>query len=237
MSQYQLPQLPYDFNALEPVISAEIMTLHYDKHHRGYVTNLNKALEQYAEAEKKSDVAAMIALQAAIKFNGGGHVNHSIFWTNLAPKNQGGGTPPTGPLAKAIDTQWGSLDKFIEDFSAKTIAIQGSGWGWLGYNTARKRLENVTCSNQDPLSTMGLVPLLGIDVWEHAYYLQYKNVRPEYVKAIWGIINWKNVADRYSAVADKIEVGNQGVSPWSRPRRSGYSFYLNFMSSCKYSLF
>ncbi len=196
---YQLPPLPYDLNALEPVISAEIMNLHYHKHHNAYVTNLNKALEQYCDAECKRDLPAMIALQSAIKFNGGGHINHSIFWTNLAPQNSGGGTPPNGKLAEQINQQWGSLDKFIEQFSNQTTAIQGSGWGWLGYSKANKRLETVTCDNQDPLIIKGLVPLLGIDVWEHAYYLQYKNVRADYVKAIWNIINWKNVAERFAA--------------------------------------
>lgn len=197
VQQYKLPDLPYDFNALEPVINAEIMNLHYSKHHAGYVTNLNKALEQLAEAEQKNDIAAQIGLQSAIKFNGGGHVNHSIFWTNLAPTSKGGGTPPEGALAKAIDQDFGSLDKFVEQMSAKAVAIQGSGWGWLGYNKPRKHLEIVTCDNQDPLVIKGLIPLLGIDVWEHAYYLQYKNVRADYVKAIWKIINWKNVAERY----------------------------------------
>ncbi len=196
---YQLPPLPYDLNALEPVISAEIMNLHYNKHHQGYVTNLNKALEQYCDAECKGDLQALISLQPAIKFNGGGHINHSIFWTNLAPKNKGGGEPPQGKLSEAINQQWGSLDKFIENFSTKTVAIQGSGWGWLGYCKSSKRLDIVTCSNQDPLT--GLVPLLGIDVWEHAYYLQYKNARADYLKAIWGIINWKNVAERLAAAA------------------------------------
>ena len=196
---FELPQLPYALNALEPVISEEIMSLHYNKHHKTYVTNLNKAMEQYAEAEAKSDLPALVALQQAIRFNGGGHINHSIFWTNLAPKNQGGGTPPQGKLADAINKEFGSLDKFIEQFSAKTVAIQGSGWGWLGFNKAKNRLEIITCDNQDPLSTKGLVPLLGIDVWEHAYYLQYKNVRADYVKEIWSIINWKNVAERYAA--------------------------------------
>lgn len=196
---FELPQLPYALNALEPVISEEIMSLHYNKHHKAYVTNLNKAMEQYAEAEAKSDLPALVALQQAIRFNGGGHINHSIFWTNLAPKSQGGGTPPQGKLAEAINKEFGSLDKFIEQFSAKTVAIQGSGWGWLGFNKAKNRLEIVTCDNQDPLSTKGLVPLLGIDVWEHAYYLQYKNVRADYVKEIWSIINWKNVAERYAA--------------------------------------
>lgn len=201
--QYKLPELPYDFNALEPVISAEIMTLHYTKHHAGYVTNLNKALEQLAEAQQKNDISAQIALQSAIKFNGGGDINHSIFWTNLAPVSKGGGTPPEGPLVKAINTDFGSLEKFVEQLSAKAIAIQGSGWGWLGFNKGNGRLEIATCDNQDPLVTKGLVPLLGIDVWEHAYYLQYKNVRADYVKSIWKIINWKNVAERYVQAGGK----------------------------------
>lgn len=198
VQQYKLPELPYSLDALEPTISADIMNLHYNKHHAAYVANLNKAVEQLTEAEQKGDVAAQIALQSAIKFNGGGHVNHSIFWTNLAPKSSGGGTPPEGELAQAITHAFGSFDKFVEQFSAKAVAIQGSGWAWLGYNKATKHLEIATCDNQDPLSTKGLVPLLGVDVWEHAYYLQYKNVRADYVKAIWGIVNWKNVSERFA---------------------------------------
>lgn len=198
VQQYKLPELPYSLDALEPTISAEIMNLHYNKHHATYVANLNKAIEQLAEAEQKGDVAAQIALQSAIKFNGGGHVNHSIFWTNLAPTNAGGGTSPEGALLDAIKQDFGSLEKFIELFSAKAVAVQGSGWAWLGYNKTSKRLEIATCDNQDPLSTKGLVPLLGIDVWEHAYYLQYKNVRADYVKAIWNVINWKNVSERFA---------------------------------------
>lgn len=194
---YKLPDMPYDFSALEPVISGQIMEIHYTKHHQAYVTNLNAALEKYHEAEAKSDVAQMIALQAAIKFNGGGHINHSIFWTNLAPLSQGGGTPPQGDLARAINTTFGSLEQFIEKFSALTVAIQGSGWGWLGVDKALKRLVITTCANQDPLITQGFTPLLGIDVWEHSYYLQYKNMRAEYVKNIWKIVNWQNVEDRY----------------------------------------
>ena len=195
---YKLPELPYDFSALEPVISAQIMEIHYTKHHQAYVTNLNAALEKYHEAESKSDVAQMVALQAAIKFNGGGDVNHSIFWTNLAPVSKGGGEPPKGDLASALEKTFGSLDQFIEKFSAQTVAIQGSGWGWLGYDKGNKRLTITTCANQDPLSTQGFVPLLGVDVWEHAYYLQYKNVRAEYVKNIWKIVNWKNVMERFN---------------------------------------
>lgn len=196
--KFELPPLPYDFGALEPVISAEIMTLHYTKHHQTYVTNLNKALEQYADAEAKKDLSLMISLQQAIKFNGGGNVNHSIFWTNLAPVKQGGGTPPQGNLGKSIEHTFGSLQQFIDLMSQKAVGIQGSGWAWLGLNKTSKHLEIATCDNQDPLSTKGLVPLLGIDVWEHAYYLQYKNVRADYVKAIWQIINWKNVEERFA---------------------------------------
>ena len=197
MTKYELPQLPYDFSALEPVISGQIMELHYTKHHQTYVNKLNEALEKYHEAEKKKEIAEMIALQSAIKFNGGGHVNHSIFWTNLAPTSKGGGEHPKGELAKAIKENFGSLDKLIEKLSDKSVAIQGSGWGWLGYDKSKSELVITTCSNQDPLSTLGYVPLLGIDVWEHAYYLQYKNVRADYVKNIWKIINWHNVEERF----------------------------------------
>lgn len=196
--KFELPKLPYALEALEPVINAEIMNLHYNKHHNAYVTNLNAALEKFEEAEKKGDIDAQIALQPQIRFNGGGHINHSIFWNNLAPKNAGGGEPPKGELAEMIKKQFGSLDQFIQDFSAQTVAIQGSGWGWLGLNPKKKSLCTSICANQDPLSATGLVPLLGIDVWEHAYYLQYKNVRADYVKAIWQIVNWSNVEERFN---------------------------------------
>lgn len=195
---YKLPDLPYDFSALEPVISAEIMQLHYTKHHQAYVNNLNAALEKYHEAESKGDVAGMIAHQQAIKFNGGGHVNHSIFWTTLAPVGKGGGEAPHGELASAIKGEFGSFETFVEKLSAASVAIQGSGWGWLGLNKASGKLIIASCANQDPLSTLGHEPLFGIDVWEHAYYLQYKNVRADYVKNIWKIVNWKNVEERYS---------------------------------------
>jgi superoxide dismutase, Fe-Mn family len=196
-TSYQLPDLPYDFSALEPVISAEIMELHFTKHHKGYVTNLNAALEKYDEAESKKDMAAMVSLQSAIKFNGGGHINHSIFWTILCPKKEAKGKPH-GDLAHAIDKDFGSFEQFVEKMNSQTTGIQGSGWGWLGVNKSLKRLEIATCANQDPLSTFNLIPLFGIDVWEHAYYLQYKNVRADYVKAIWSILNWKNIEERYA---------------------------------------
>ena len=200
MSTYQLPNLDYDYGELEPVISGDIMRIHHQKHHNAYVTNLNKLLEQYKEAESKQDIATMIKLQSGIKFNGGGHINHSLFWENLAPKNKGGGGEPTGDLLSKIQEQFGSFDQFKAEFSAKTVAIQGSGWGWLAWNPNDHRLEIVTCSNQDPVSALGKIPLLGVDVWEHAYYLQYKNARPDYVNSIWDVINWKNVEERYSKV-------------------------------------
>ncbi|MCP5491446.1 MAG: superoxide dismutase [Chlamydiales bacterium] len=196
MSQsFKLPDLPYDYSALEPVISAEIMELHHKKHHQGYVTKLNEAMEKYETLESKGDVAGMIALQSAIKFNGGGHVNHSLFWTMLAP--EGSSNLEKGALSQAIDDAFGSFEKFKEKFNTKTAAIQGSGWGWLGYCGETDSLKIATCSNQDPLSTQGLVPIFGVDVWEHAYYLQYKNVRPDYLKNIWRIVNWVDVENRY----------------------------------------
>lgn len=197
MSTIILPELPYEYSSLEPFINGQIMEIHHSKHHAAYVTNFNKAQEQYAEAEHKMDLQKMIALQGAIKFNGGGHVNHDIFWTNLCPPKEY--QLPSGELLAAIEAKWKTLDNFQTTFSATTAAVQGSGWGWLGYNKASGALEIATLANQDPLSTTGLVPLLGIDVWEHAYYLQYKNVRPDYLKAVWNIVNWKNVESRLAA--------------------------------------
>lgn len=198
-SKVVLPDLPYDFGALEPFISADIMKLHHGKHHAAYVNNLNAAMEQYAEAEHKKDVSKMISLQGAIRFNGGGHINHDIFWTNLAPSGGGGGGEPEGELKKYIEKSYGSFEKFKTTFNAQTVAVQGSGWGWLGYDKATDTVRIQTMPNQDPLSMTGLVPLLGIDVWEHAYYLQYRNVRPDYLNQIWNVVNFSNVASRLAA--------------------------------------
>lgn len=196
-SKHTLPDLPYDFNALEPIISAEIMQIHHTKHHATYVNNLNVAEEKLHDAVAKSDVSAIIGMHGALKFNGGGHLNHSIFWQNLCP---GGSGDPEGDLAAAITRDFGSLQAMKDKLSASTVAVQGSGWGWLGYNKAAGKLQIATCANQDPLeATTGLVPLFGIDVWEHAYYLQYKNVRPDYVNAIYKVANWADVAARLAA--------------------------------------
>ncbi|KAI5405245.1 hypothetical protein KIW84_052142, partial [Lathyrus oleraceus] len=196
---FTLPDLAYDYGALEPVISGEIMQIHHQKHHQTYITNYNKALEQLHDAVAKADTSTTVKLQNAIKFNGGGHINHSIFWKNLAPVSEGGGEPPKESLGWAIDTNFGSLEALIQKINAEGAALQGSGWVWLGLDKDLKRLVVETTANQDPLVTKGasLVPLLGIDVWEHAYYLQYKNVRPDYLKNIWKVINWKHASEVY----------------------------------------
>ncbi|KAJ7029628.1 Mn superoxide dismutase, partial [Mycena alexandri] len=195
VSLHTLPDLPYAYNALEPYISEEIMTLHHKKHHQTYVTGLNAAEEAYA---KSTSMKEKIALQAALKFNGGGHINHSLFWRNLAPASEGGGKLENGPLKTAIERDFGSVEEFRKSFNTKTAAIQGSGWGWLGYNSTTKKLEIVTTANQDPLITH--TPIIGIDIWEHAFYLQYKNSKPDYLNAIWNVINFKEAEQRLAAV-------------------------------------
>ncbi|EYU20098.1 hypothetical protein ABFS82_06G059400 [Erythranthe guttata] len=197
LQTFSLPDLAYGYGDLEPAISGEIMQIHHQKHHQAYITNYNKSLEQLDAAISKGDASAVVKLQAAIKFNGGGHVNHSIFWKNLAPISEGGGEPPKSTLAMAIDNNFGSLEALIQKMNAEGAALQGSGWVWLGLDKEFKRLVIATTANQDPLVTVGpnLVPLLGIDVWEHAYYLQYKNVRPDYLKNIWKVINWKYASE------------------------------------------
>ncbi|RCH92515.1 Superoxide dismutase [Mn], mitochondrial [Rhizopus stolonifer] len=191
-----LPELPYEYDALEPYINTEIMKLHHSKHHQTYVNAFNQAEEKLQSAFKANDLSQQLALQNALKFNGGGHINHTLFWQNLAPKGKGGGSLPKGALASAISKEFGSFEDFQKQFNTAAAGVQGSGWAWLGYNKAHKRLEIATTPNQDPL--LHLTPLLGVDVWEHAYYLQYKNVRPDYLKNIWEVINWETVAERFA---------------------------------------
>ncbi|KAF8209521.1 Manganese/iron superoxide dismutase [Mycena galopus ATCC 62051] len=171
------------------------MTLHHTKHHQTYVNALNAAEQSYAKAATPKE---RIALQAALKFNGGGHINHSLFWKNLAPSAQkggNGGVLKDGPLKQAIDKDFGGLDNLKKEFNAATLGIQGSGWGWLGYDVKSRRLEIITTANQDPLLTH--VPLIGVDIWEHAFYLQYLNVKPDYLNAIWHVINFDEAENRY----------------------------------------
>ena len=201
MSNYQLPDLDYDYGDLEPVMTAEMLQIHHDKHHKAYVTNLNEALEKYHEAEKKKDATKMVELQSAIQFNGGGHINHSIFWQILAPINKGGGEiDKSSSIYQAIEKYFTSFENFQETLNAQTTKVQGSGWGWFGYNRLNKSLTIQTMQNHDLLSARGIFPLFCIDVWEHAYYLKYKNLRASFVKDIWKILNWKEIENRYKKI-------------------------------------
>ncbi|TFJ38923.1 superoxide dismutase [Carnobacterium divergens] len=198
---YQLPELPYAYDALTPYIDEETMHLHHDKHHNTYVTNLNAAIEKHPELGSKTIEELMSNLDAipedirtAVRNNGGGHVNHTFFWEILAP-NTGG--VPTGEVKEAIDATFGSFDKFKEEFAAAATTRFGSGWAWLVLDGGK--LSIISTPNQDSPLSEGKTPILGLDVWEHAYYLNYKNVRPEYIKAFWNIVNWDEVAKRYAA--------------------------------------
>ena len=200
MTDYTLPDLPYDYSALAPHISPEIMELHHSKHHQAYVTGANTALEQLAEARESGNLANVNKLEKDLAFNLGGHVNHSIFWTNLSPD---GGDKPTGELAAAIDDDFGSFDKFQAHFTATALGVQGSGWAVLGWDSIGQRPIIVQFFDQQGNLPAGIVPLLMLDVWEHAYYLDYKNVRADYVKAFWNIADWGNVQERFTAAREK----------------------------------
>jgi Fe-Mn family superoxide dismutase len=196
MADYTLPELAYDYSALEPSISGTIMELHHSKHHQAYVTGANTALAQLAEARDSDNLANVNKLEKDLAFNLGGHVNHSIFWTNLSPD---GGDKPTGELASAIDDHFGSFDKFRAHFTATALGVQGSGWAVLAWDSIGQRPIIVQFFDQQGNLPAGIVPLLMLDVWEHAYYLDYKNVRADYVKAFWNIVNWADVAKRFEA--------------------------------------
>ncbi|EEP80466.1 superoxide dismutase [Uncinocarpus reesii 1704] len=192
-----LPDLPYDYGALEPSISGKIMELHHKKHHQTYVNSYNDAVQKLAEAQEKCDIQSQISLQHLTNFHGGGHINHSLFWENLAPSKNGGGEPPSGSLSKAIDDAYGSLDDFKKKFNTALAGIQGSGWAWLVKDKQTGDIMIKTYANQDPV-TGQYTPLLGIDAWEHAYYLQYENRKAEYFSAVWDVVNWKTVEKRYA---------------------------------------
>ncbi|KAF4768425.1 hypothetical protein N7455_012243 [Penicillium solitum] len=192
-----LPDLSYDYGALEPSISGKIMEIHHKNHHNTYVTSYNNTLEQLQEAQAKGDIAAQIALKPAVNFHGGGHLNHTLFWENLAPKSAGGGEPPSGALAKAIDSTYGGIGEFQSKMNAALASIQGSGWAWLVKDKQTGQIGIRTYANQDPVVGQ-FEPLLGIDAWEHAYYLQYQNRKVEYFSAIWDVINWKAAEKRFA---------------------------------------
>ena len=194
MTAYTLPDLPYDYAALEPHISATIMELHHSKHHQAYVTGANTALEQLAEAREAGNLANVNKLEKDLAFNLGGHVNHSVFWQNLSPE---GGGEPQGELASAIDDAFGSFEKFQAHFTATALGVQGSGWAVLAWDSIGARPVVFQLFDQQGNAPLGVTPLLQLDVWEHAYYLDYKNVRADYVKAFWNIANWADVASRF----------------------------------------
>lgn len=192
MAVYTLPELSYDYSALEPHISGKIMELHHSKHHAAYVAGANTALEKLAEAREAGDLAAVNLHSKNLAFNLGGHVNHSIFWTNLTPDSG----EPTGALADALDEHFGGLEKFKDHFTAVAAGVQGSGWAVLAYDTIGAKPVIVQLYDQQGNLALGLVPLLMLDVWEHAYYLDYLNVRADYIKAFWNLVNWDDVAAR-----------------------------------------
>ena len=201
MAVYELPALPYDYDALEPHISGEIMQLHHDKHHATYVAGANAALENLEKArEEGADANEIRALSKNLAFNLGGHTNHSIFWKNLSPN---GGGEPTGDLAEAINRDFGSFDKFKDHFSAVATGLQGSGWAVLGFDHIAGRLIIEQLTDQQGNVSVDFTPLLRLDMWEHAFYLQYKNVKADYVKAVWNVFNWEDVAERYAKAVAK----------------------------------
>ncbi|HEV2908979.1 MAG TPA: superoxide dismutase [Candidatus Eremiobacteraceae bacterium] len=199
---FTVPDLPYAYDALEPTIDKETMTLHHDKHHAAYVNNLNAAIEKHPELGSKSAEELIKNLNAvpedirpAVRNNGGGHVNHSMFWTIMAP-NAGGA--PSGALADAIKSTFGDLETFKTQFNDAGVKQFGSGWAWLVL-TADGKLQITSTPNQDNPMSAGLYPVMGNDVWEHAYYLKYQNRRPDYLKAWWNVVNWDAVAKRFAA--------------------------------------
>ncbi len=202
MADYTLPELPYDYAALEPHISAKIMELHHDKHHAAYVTGANTALAQLAEARDSGNLGNVNKLEKDLAFHLGGHVNHSIFWTNLSPD---GGDKPVGELAAAIDDGFGSFDKFAAHFTAAAMGLQGSGWAVLSWDPIGKQLIIQQLFDQQANSAMGTVPVLQLDMWEHAFYLDYLNVKADYVKAFWNIANWENAGLRFTTAREKTE--------------------------------
>jgi superoxide dismutase, Fe-Mn family len=195
MTDYTLPDLPYDYAALEPHISGRIMQLHHDKHHAAYVAGANTALAKLAEARESGNLDAVNLHEKNLAFNLGGHLNHSVFWANLSPD---GGDKPVGELAAAIDEFFGSFEGFQKHFTAAAAGVQGSGWSILAWDSIGARLVVVQLYDQQSNIPMGLVPVVMLDVWEHAYYLDYLNVRADYIKAWWNIVNWADAAGRFT---------------------------------------
>ena len=196
MATYTLPDLPYDYAALEPHISGEIIELHHDKHHAAYVKGANDTLDKLADAREKGDFGSIVGLEKTLAFHLSGHVLHTLYWQNLSGD---GGDKPDGALGAAIDTDFGSFDAFKAQLTQATATTQGSGWGVLAYDSLGKKLTVQQVENHQSNLGIGTTPLLVFDAWEHAFYLQYKNVKPDYVNALWNIVNWADVSARYEA--------------------------------------
>ncbi len=197
MASYTLPDLPYDYAALEPHISGEIIELHHDKHHAAYVKGANDTLEKLAAAREKGEFGAIVGLEKTLAFHLSGHTLHTLYWQNLSGD---GGGKPGGALGSAIDADFGSFDAFKAQLTQATGTTQGSGWGVLSYDSLGKRLTVQQVYDHQGNVGIGNTPLLVFDAWEHAFYLQYKNVKPDYVAALWNIVNWADVAARYDAI-------------------------------------
>jgi superoxide dismutase, Fe-Mn family len=196
VSDYTLPELDYDYAALEPHISGRIMELHHSKHHATYVAGLNATLGKLAEAREDGTIADKVAgLSKTLAFHLGGHTNHSIFWKNLSPN---GGDKPEGELAAAIDDQFGSFDKFRAHFTSAATTLQGSGWAILAYDAFIGQLVILQLTDQSGNIPPNQVPIVMLDMWEHAFYLDYQNVKPDYVKAWWNVVNWADAAERFA---------------------------------------
>lgn len=199
---YKLPELSYAFDALEPVVDTKTMNIHYSKHHQGYTNNLNAALEKFPEVAK-TDVVELIKdlnlvpeeIRGAVRNNGGGYLNHTLFWEVMTPN---GAKAPKGELLSAIEATFGSFEEFKEKFSTAATTRFGSGWAWLAVDS-NKKLVVLSTPNQDSPLSDGLTPILGLDVWEHAYYLNYQNRRPDYISAWWDVVNWDVVTEKYNA--------------------------------------
>jgi Fe-Mn family superoxide dismutase len=198
--KYVLPELPYAYDALEPIIDEQTMRIHHTKHHAGYVRGVNNALEKLHEIRWNSgDPALGQHWQRQLSFHMGGHINHTLFWANMKPEDQGGGGQPEGNLDYQITKDFGSFGKFVEHFTAAAVKVEGSGWGWLVFEPASRQLIITQMQNQQDMMFSGAVPLLGVDVWEHAYYLKYRNRRSDYVQALMRIVDWEEVSRRYEA--------------------------------------
>ena len=194
---YKLPDLPYDYGALEPHLSGQIIELHHDKHHATYVAGANQTLEKLEAARESGDFGAIVGLEKALAFNLSGHVLHSLYWNNMSPD---GGGKPEGELESAIDEFFGSFDGFKSQLTEATTTVQGSGWGALMWDPLGQRLYTAQIHDHQDNIGQGSTPLLVIDIWEHAFYLQYKNVKADYVEAFWNIVNWNDFAQRLKKV-------------------------------------